>query len=161
MKILIISDTHTDSTAKLPAEVMKAAGECDAVIHAGDIVSFRLINELMSVCSLVYPVKGNMDPYFNDERLPETRLLTFEGVRIGVAHGTGNPAGIENRLLYTFPEADIIVFGHTHKPFWGKIGDVYFLNPGSPTNKRTEPFHTYAVLTIENGTFDAEIRRII
>jgi len=160
MKILIISDTHTDSIAKLPQAVIEEAKQCDAVIHAGDIVSMQLINELMSACPLVYPVKGNMDPYFNDERLPEKRFLEFEDVKIGIAHGTGSPAGIENRLLYTFPDADIIVFGHTHRPFWGEIGGVWFLNPGSPTNKRLEPFHTYAVLNIDNGTFSAEIKRI-
>lgn len=160
MRILVISDTHTDSIEKLPSALVEEAKLCGAIIHAGDIVSFKLINELMELCPLIYPVKGNMDPYFNDERLPEKRLLEFDGVKIGVAHGTGNPVGIENRLLYTFQDADIIVFGHTHKPFWGQIGGIWFLNPGSPTNKRTEPFHTFAVLNIDNGTFSAEIIRI-
>jgi putative phosphoesterase len=160
MKLLIISDTHTDSITKLPVIITDEARRCDGIIHAGDIVSYRLIHDLAHINPNIYAVKGNMDPALGDDFLPVTRTLELEGVKIGITHGAGSPFGIENRLLYTFQDVDIIIYGHTHKPFWGMIGGVHFLNPGSPTNKRTEPHHTYAILTLENGKFDAEIKRV-
>lgn len=162
MKLLIISDTHTDSITKLPMSVRDTAGKVDGIIHAGDVVGFKVIHDLLHINPNVYAVKGNMDPALGPEYLPKKRVLEFEGVRIGVSHGEGSSHGIENRLLYSFAEdnVDIIIYGHTHSPFWGMIGDVHFLNPGSPTNKRQEPHHTYAILTIEDGKFDAEIVQV-
>ncbi len=91
-------------------------------------------------------------------------MLELKGFRIGVAHGEGSPFGIENRLLYMFENdnVDLIIFGHTHVPFWGgEISGIRFLNPGSPpTDKREQPHHTYAILTIEEGRMDAEIMRV-
>jgi putative phosphoesterase len=162
MKILIISDTHTDSITKLPQVIRDEAVKCDAVIHAGDVVGFKVIHDIAHINPNVYAVKGNMDPALGTEYLPVRRVMEFEGVRIGISHGDGSPYGIENRLLYSFADdnVDLIIFGHTHKPSWCVIDGIHFLNPGSPTNKRTEPHHTYAILTVEDGKFDAEIKRI-
>lgn len=160
MKLLIISDTHTDSIVKLPQIIRDEAKNSDGIIHAGDVVSFKLLNELMEINPNVYAVKGNMDPILEDNLLPITREMTLEGVNIGISHGAGNPLGIENRLLYTFPNADLIIFGHTHRPFYGMIGGKFMLNPGSPVNNRVEPYESYAILTLDKGTFNAEIKRI-
>lgn len=160
MKLLIISDTHTDSIAKLPPVICTEAKICDGIIHAGDIVSFKLINELTELNPNLYAVKGNMDPFLENNILPVTRTLTLEGVKIGISHGAGNPYGIENRLLYTFPDADLIIFGHTHRPFYGMVGGKFMLNPGSPVNNRGELYDSYAILTLEKGVFNAEIKRI-
>lgn len=161
MRILIISDTHTDSIAKLPPIIAEEAAASDAVIHAGDVVSLNLLNGLRDINPNIYAVKGNMDPIADENILPLTRTLTLDNVRIGISHGTGSPSGIENRLLYTFPDCDIIIFGHTHRPFNGMVGGVWMLNPGSPTQKRFEKYPTYAVLTTDDGKFFAEIRRIL
>ncbi|PLX67173.1 MAG: metallophosphoesterase [Denitrovibrio sp.] len=162
MKLLIISDTHTDSITKLPMTLRDAADKADGIIHAGDIVGYKVIHDLLKINPNVYAVKGNMDPALGNEYLPRKRVLEMEGVRIGVAHGEGSHHGIENRLLYSFADdnVDIIIYGHTHSPFWGVIDGIHFLNPGSHTNKRDEPRHSYAVLTIEDGKFDAEIIKI-
>jgi len=160
MRILIISDTHTDSIEKLPQSVIHQAKVCDYILHAGDVVGFKLIHDLSHINPNVVGVKGNMDPAIGDEFLPVKRELEFDGVRIGLIHGGGSPYGMENRIMYEFENVDIIVYGHTHKPFWGRVGNVHFLNPGSPTDKRAEPHGTYAILTIEDGKFDAEIHRI-
>ena len=132
------------------------------MIHAGDVVGYKIIHDLLKVNSKVYAVKGNMDPALGDDYLPHKRVITLDGVKIGIAHGEGSPYGLENRLLYMFEndKVDIIIYGHTHVPFWGMIGGVHLLNPGSPTDKRSQPFFTYAILTIENGGFFAEIKRI-
>ncbi|QAR32132.1 metallophosphoesterase [Geovibrio thiophilus] len=160
MRVLIISDTHSDSIEKLPASVLAEAKAADAVLHAGDIIGLTLISELRGINPSTYAVRGNMDSMVTEELLPSKRMLQFDGVAIGLIHGEGSPFGLENRLLYEFDGADIIVYGHTHKPFWGKIGDVYFLNPGSPTANRYQPQGTYALLFIEHGRFRAEIKQI-
>jgi putative phosphoesterase len=162
MNLLIISDTHTDSITKLPTAIRDEAAKADGIIHAGDVVGFKVIHDLMHINPNVYAVKGNMDPALGDDYLPKKRVLKLGGITIGIAHGDGSPHGLENRLMYSFADdkVDLIIYGHTHTPFWGVIGDVHFLNPGSPTNKRHEPHHTYAILTIEEGRFDAEIKRI-
>lgn len=160
MRVLIISDTHTDSIEKLPPQILREAKTADAVLHAGDIVGMKLISEFRKINSSTYAVKGNMDYMVPDDILPQKRVLTFDGITIGLSHGEGSPFGLENRLLYEFDGADIIVYGHTHKPFWGKFGDIYFLNPGSPTANRYQTNGTYALLFIENGRFRAEIKQI-
>lgn len=159
MKLLIISDTHTDSIAKLPSVIRDEAKNCDGVIHAGDVVSLRLLNELSELNGSIHAVKGNMD-FTMENHLPLTKEIEMEGVRIGICHGAGNPFGIENRLLYTFPDADIIIFGHTHRPFYGMVGGKFMLNPGSPVQNRGESHNSYAILTLDKGVFHAEIKRI-
>ncbi|MBZ4643389.1 MAG: uncharacterized protein PWQ25_1232 [Deferribacteres bacterium] len=155
MKLVVISDTHTDKIEKLPSMLIEDIKNSDAVIHAGDIVGYPLILQLMQLNPIIYPVKGNTDPFIPE--LPKKRLLTFQNVAIGVVHGDGSPFGLENRLLYEFDKADIIIYGHTHKPFWGKFGEQHLLNPGSPTNNRWTDKNSYAILSIENDTFDAKI----
>ena len=160
MRILIISDTHIDSIEKLPPVILREAEAADAVLHAGDIVGMQLISQLQRINTQTYAVKGNMDAMVSSDVLPEKRVLNFDGVTIGLSHGEGSPFGLENRLLYEFDGADIIIYGHTHKPFSGKVGNVHFLNPGSPTANRFQPNGTYALLFIENGRFRAEIKQI-
>ncbi|MCB4205346.1 metallophosphatase family protein [Deferribacterales bacterium Es71-Z0220] len=156
MKITVISDTHTDSIKNIPKKLLDDIALSDAVIHAGDIVGYTLIKELTLINPLIYPVKGNTDPYLPD-LLPKKRELNFNGTTVGVIHGDGSPFGLENRLLYEFENTDLIIYGHTHKPFYGKFRKQYLLNPGSPTNNRWTDKNSYAILTIENKAFSAEI----
>lgn len=156
MRITVISDTHTYSINTLHQRLIDDIKLSDAVIHAGDIVGENLIREISLINSAVYPVKGNTDPYLPD-LLPKKRLLNFNGTTIGVIHGDGSPFGLENRLLYEFESANLIIYGHTHNPFFGKFGGQYLLNPGSPTNNRWTDKNSYAILTIENNGFSAEI----
>lgn len=160
MRVLIISDTHTGSIEKLPQSVLKEASIADFILHAGDIVGLDLIEELEKINPNVLAVRGNMDYFVPEDELPLKRVIELGGIKIGLSHGAGSHCGIENRLMYEFDDVDIIVYGHTHKPFWGKIGDVYFLNPGSPTSNRFQPNGTFALLFIENGRYRAEIKSV-
>lgn len=160
MRILIISDTHTDSIKKLPKIILEEAKNSDCVIHAGDIVGLGLIKELERINPIVYAVKGNMDPFYPGRELPAKRILEFDGIRLGIIHGSGSPDGLENRISYEFNDVDIIVYGHSHRPLWAKVDKLWFLNPGSATNNRYDPQNSYAILIIENGKFDAKIYRI-
>lgn len=160
MKLLIISDTHIDSIENLPAKVLSAANEVDGIIHAGDVVGLKLIQQLKAVNPNVYAVKGNMDTHTSAYALPATLQLEFEGVKVGVMHGDGSPYTLEARLFYTFPEVDIIIHGHTHIPFWGEVDGQYILNPGSPLSNRGVGYHSYAILEIVDTQFYAEIHKV-
>lgn len=156
MKILIISDTHTDSIEKLPNWIIHQIKSADALIHCGDITGVTLLKQLSELNSVFYPVKGNLDPYMPGI-LPEKRSLIFEGVKVGVTHGSGSPFGLEMRLFYTFHEEDIIVYGHTHSPFAGEIDGKFFVNPGSLLQNRYIQQNSYAVLTVKDKKYSAEI----
>ncbi|MGA1846145.1 metallophosphoesterase family protein [Deferribacter abyssi] len=160
MKIVVISDTHTDDIDKLPSALITEFNDADAILHAGDIVGYKLIHQIEHINPNVYAVKGNMDPFFDEKLLPKKRILKFDEVRVGLIHGYGASFGLENRLLYEYDDVDIIVYGHAHKPFWGVLGDVHFLNPGSPTNNRYTPFNSYALLFIKGRNFNAKIIQI-
>ena len=156
MEILIISDTHTDTIEKVPDAIISKIKSADALIHCGDITGINILRELSLLNPRFYPVRGNMDPYM-PQLLPEKRNLFFEGLKIGVIHGSGSPFGLEMRLFYIFHDEDIIIYGHTHSPFAGEIGGKFFLNPGSLSENRYTNQNSYAVLTVENRKYDAKI----
>jgi putative phosphoesterase len=85
--------------------------------------------------------------------LPETASIELAGVRIGLIHDSGPTAGREGRLARRFPGADVVVFGHSHAPLdaLGLEGQRLF-NPGSPTERRAQPTHTFGLLELDAGT---------
>jgi putative phosphoesterase len=96
----------------------------------------------------VEAVYGNMDDASLRESLPRERLVEVEGVRIGLVHVPGPAAGRETRLAARFPDCAAVVYGHTHVPQVERLGDVWILNPGSPTERRRAPVHSMLVLEV-------------
>jgi predicted phosphodiesterase len=86
------------------------------------------------------------------ERLPEFATMTVEGLRFGVVHETGSAQGRERRCAQRFPDLDVLVFGHSHIP-WDTTaqGGLRLLNPGSPTDRRREPYCTYMTAEVGEG----------
>ncbi|MBA2375597.1 MAG: metallophosphoesterase family protein [Rubrobacter sp.] len=153
--IVVIADTHIPRRAKaLPETLLPHLGRADLVIHAGDLMDASLLDELESHAPTL-AVRGNLDP--PDERLPEVREFEFGGVRIAVIHDSGPKRGRRNRMKLRFPEARVVVFGHSHIPLLEDDGELLLLNPGSPTDKRREPEYTFAVLRVKGGEASAEI----
>jgi predicted phosphodiesterase len=91
------------------------------------------------------------------ERLPATDVVEAGGVRIGLTHDPGPAAGREARLASRFPGCAAVVYGHTHLPQVDREGDVWILNPGSPTERRRAPSHTMLVLEIGAGRIEPEL----
>jgi predicted phosphodiesterase len=79
-------------------------------------------------------------------RLPERRVVETEGLRVGVVHDAGGAAGRRERLANWFPDCDLAAYGHTHLPEIARHGDLWVVNPGSPTERRRAPGHTMAVV---------------
>jgi uncharacterized protein len=133
--------------------------EADLVLHAGDIVSAGALEELASLGPLE-AVVGNMDQPALQTTLPERRIVEVEGARIGLLHDAGPRTGREQRLRAAFPGCDVIVYGHTHVPQLERHGDVWIVNPGSPTERRSSPAHSMAVLRVSNGAVEPRLVRL-
>ena len=152
-RLLIIADTHVPKRARdLPSEVWREVESADVVLHAGDWVDVGLLDELEARADRLVGVWGNNDHGALRERLPEVARVDIEGVRFGVVHETGPAKGREVRCGAQFPELDVLVFGHSHIP-WDAVAPtgLRLLNPGSPTDRRRQPFCTYLTATAEDA----------
>lgn len=153
VRLVVIADTHLPTRAKaLPGPVLRAVSEADGVVHAGDWVDEATLDLLLAATPLLIGVAGNNDGAALHARLPEIARATIEGVRLAVVHETGAATGRERRMDAAFPDTDVLVFGHSHIP-WDTTtpGGLRLLNPGSPTDRRRQPRHTYGVLTLASG----------
>ncbi|KIF69051.1 phosphodiesterase [Streptomyces sp. AcH 505] len=153
MRLLIMSDTHLPKRAKrLPAELLDAIPRADVVMHAGDWVDTDTLDLLEERSARLVGVYGNNDGAELRARLPEVASVTLGGLRFGVVHETGPAQGRERRCAERFPDLDVLVFGHSHIPWdsYADDGRLRLLNPGSPTDRRRQPYRTY--LTAEVAT---------
>jgi putative phosphoesterase len=162
MRLLLISDTHVPARAReLPPQVWDEVDLADVVVHAGDWVDVRLLDELEERAHRVVGVFGNNDGPALRARLPEVARETLGGVRCAVVHETGGKQGRERRARARFPDTDLLVFGHSHIPWDTTYDGLRLLNPGSPTDRRREPFGTYLTLTVHEGEVaDVELHRL-
>ncbi len=103
----------------------------------------------------VRAVRGNLDPL--EAGLPETLEFEFGGAPVAMIHDSGPKKGRRNRLRRRFPEARVVVFGHSHIPWLEDEDGLLLLNPGSPTDRRRQPDYTLALLGVEGGDVRAEI----
>jgi putative phosphoesterase len=134
----------------LPEDVYRLLDQADAVLHAGDVLDDSLLTTLRSIAP-TYAVLGNNDLALQG-KLPGIRELQLGGVRLAMIHDSGARAGRAARLHRKFPDAAVVVFGHSHMPCneFGVEGQLLF-NPGSPTERRSQPRHTAGLLDLEDG----------
>src|SRR5262245_12924863 len=150
MHLLLISDTHLPGRAKrLPEPVWDAVDSADVVIHAGDWVSVGLLDELEARAARLIGCYGNNDGPELRARLPQVARVSRDGLSVAVVHQTGPAKGREERCEKAYPGVDLLVFGHSHIP-WDTTspGGLRLLNPGSPTDRRSQPYCTYQTATI-------------
>ncbi|MFJ8913281.1 metallophosphoesterase family protein [Amycolatopsis sp. NPDC102389] len=153
MRLLLIADTHLPLRAKaLPDEVWREVEAADVVVHAGDWVEAALLDELEARSERLIGVYGNNDGADLRARLPEIARADLGCVRLAVIHETGGKQGRERRCDEQFPDTDVLVFGHSHIP-WDTVTPrgLRLLNPGSPTDRRRQPFCTYQTAEIRDG----------
>ena len=152
-RLLLLADTHVPTRAKdLPHSVWRAVGTADVVIHAGDWISSPLLDALRRHTRRLIGVWGNNDGTELRRRLPEVAYATIDGVRMAVVHETGAATGREQRCQAAYPDADVLVFGHSHIP-WDTTarGGLRLLNPGSPTDRRRQPTCTMMTAIADAG----------
>jgi putative phosphoesterase len=150
MKFAVLADTHIPKRAKtLPPKAWEIVRSCDAIIHAGDVLTREFLLELKRIAP-VYAVRGNND--LELEELPETIELIENDVRIAVIHDSGAKSGREKRMRKRFPDADVVVFGHSHIPWNETVDGLLLFNPGSPTDRRMQPVCTIGILDVIRGS---------
>lgn len=152
-RLLFLADTHVPRRARaLPDAVWDAVARADVVFHAGDWVCEDLLDELQVRAAQLVGVYGNNDGAALRARLPEVARVELEGIRFAMVHETGPARGREARADGQFPDADVLVFGHSHIP-WDTTspGGLRLLNPGSPTDRRRQPFCTYLTAVADAG----------
>lgn len=157
MRLLIISDTHLPSRARdLPSQVWNEVEESDVVIHAGDWVTPRLLDQLEERAPRLVGVYGNNDGAELRRRLPEVAHVELAGLHVAVVHETGPKAGREIRADRAYPDTEVLIFGHSHIP-WDTTtpAGLRLLNPGSPTDRRRQPSCTYLTATVADGQLAA------
>lgn len=158
MKIGVISDTHLSAVANtFPQQLIKELKKVDLIIHAGDHCEERYLNKLKSINEL-RTVAGNSDSYNLKQKLKEKLTFEIAGKKISIIHGHQfRGRNILQGLNYTFVDSDIIIFGHTHRPFNERLSDKLFFNPGSPTDKRLEKNYSFGIIEIKED-IKAEIK---
>ncbi|MCV7253680.1 metallophosphoesterase [Mycobacterium hackensackense] len=163
MRLLLIADTHVPKRARdLPTAVWDEVDAADVVIHAGDWISPALLDQLEARSRRLLACWGNNDGEELRTRLPERADVTLEGLRFTVVHETGAAAGRDERMARQYPDTDVLVFGHSHIP-WDATAStgLRLLNPGSPTDRRRQPFCTYMTATAANRALkDVTLHRL-
>jgi putative phosphoesterase len=156
VELLLMSDTHVPARARsLPAELLDLVPRVDVVIHAGDWIDTPTLDLLEERAQRLVGVYGNNDGPPLRARLPEVAYTDLGGVRFAVVHETGPAQGRERRCAERYPDVDVLVFGHSHIPWDSVAGDrLRLLNPGSPTDRRRQPFCTYMTARAVDGRLD-------
>lgn len=151
-RVLALADTHVrpGSSRRLPKDVYRELPRADVILHAGDVVTADLLQELGGFAP-VHAVLGN-----NDHELvgilPEVLELELDGVHLAMIHDSGAAKARAGRLHRRFPSADVVLFGHSHQPLLSPGIDGQLLcNPGSPTWRRTAATATVATLELHDG----------
>lgn len=158
MTIGVLADTHIPFRARrLPEPVFEAFRGVDLILHAGDLNVLAVLGELRGIAE-VRAVVGNTDPWDVAQALPRTVCLEVDGVRIGLAHGhEGKGRSTPERAASWFPEAQVVVFGHSHRPLVTTVGERLLVNPGSPTDRRGAPAYSCALIRVANGQATAQL----
>jgi putative phosphoesterase len=156
--LAVLSDTHLPRGARrLPDECWERMAAADLIFHAGDFVVRDVLDEISALGPPVVAVHGNMDGFDLRGVLPERTVVDAGGVRIGVVHDAGPAAGRLARMRRAFPDADAVVFGHSHIPLHEEEDGFQIFNPGSPTERRRQPRHTMGVGRVEGGRVQFEL----
>ena len=147
MRLGVISDTH----GQLRPEVFDAFAAVDHILHGGDVGSWHIMIELEALAP-VTAVFGNTDGPELRHRLPQVATVELDGFEVVVTHGDQLGAPTPANLHEAFPAAEIIVYGHTHKPLLELVDrTVTVVNPGSAGPRRFNLPVSVAILELEPG----------
>lgn len=151
--IAVLADTHMPKGGRrLPARAVELLRGAEATLHAGDFYAASILKEIDAICpGPVHAVHGNVDEGELRRLLPETVEVEFDGARIAILHDAGPAKGRVGRMRARFPQADAVVFGHSHLPLHEEEDGFQIFNPGSPTERRRAPRHSMGLLNVEAG----------
>ena len=158
MEIAVISDTHLPrGRRRLPDMCVERLQAADLILHAGDLMALSVLRELESYGPVV-AVHGNVEDAEVRAGLPATAAVDAAGATIALVHDAGPARGRLHRMRRRFPDADAVVFGHSHIPLHEQAPDGFqIFNPGSPTERRRAPRHTMGIARAQAGRVTFEL----
>ena len=153
MRIAVLSDTHAPRFWKrCPRAVAERLHGVDLILHAGDVCRAFVLDELAAFAPVRVVLGNNDTADVVAWGARETLQLDLDGLRVGMIHDAGPADGRPRRMRRRFPEAGLVVFGHSHIPLDRAGEGLRIFNPGSPTDRRRQPSGTMGLLRIEDGT---------
>ena len=152
MRIAIVADTHLPRGSRvIPPACVECIRASDLALHAGDLSTAAVLEELRALGPPVAAVHGNIDSADVRRLLPERQVVDAAGVRIGLVQDAGPARGRLARMRMAFPDCDAVVFGHSHIPLHEEDAGFQIFNPGSPTDRRRQPRHSMGIGHVEAG----------
>jgi putative phosphoesterase len=151
-RVVVLSDTHAPRFWKrVPTGVAPHLENADLILHAGDVCTASVLDELTGFAPVLAVLGNNDGPEVAAWGAPPILETEVDGLSLAMLHDSGPKQGRGFRLRRTFPQADLVVFGHSHIP-WHEVTDGQrAFNPGSPTDKRRQPHGTIGEFTIDAG----------
>jgi putative phosphoesterase len=158
----VLSDTHAPHHWRgCPPAVAAVLEHCELILHAGDVCTAEVLEELAQWAP-VHAVLGNNDGAdVQAWGAPETLQLPVAGLEVAMIHDSGQAAGRAGRLRALFPDAGLVIFGHSHIPWDETVAGQRAFNPGSPTDRRRQPHGTMGLLDVRDGDIvDCQLVRV-
>lgn len=147
MRIGIISDTH----GQLRPEVFDVFSQVDHILHCGDVGKAAVLIDLEALAP-VTGVFGNTDGSSLRWKLPKVAQLQLDGFEIVVTHGDQFGSPTPAALVVAFPDAEIIVYGHTHRPLLELVNrTITVMNPGAAGPARFDLKPSVGIMELEPG----------
>jgi putative phosphoesterase len=149
MRVALTGDTHMPKGARrLPDRCRELLAGSDLIVHVGDFSTRGFLDELRELGPPLEGVHGNVDDGWIRSSLPERAVLELEGIRLGLIHDAGPRQGRVGRMRRKFPDADAVIFGHSHLPLHEREAGFQIFNPGSPTERRRAPHRTMGIAEV-------------
>ena len=135
----------------LPVACVDRLRASDLILHAGDVVTTGVLDELAAIGPPLVAVHGNADEPALRALLPAERLVDIGGISVAIVHDGGPATGRLSRLRRRFPQAGAVIFGHSHIPLHEATDGFQIFNPGSPTERRRAPERTMGIACVGDG----------
>src|SRR4051812_42111536 len=140
-----------------PEACLERIEAADLLLHAGDVATPEVLDEIEAIGPPVRAVYGNVDTAELRARLPEALTVDAAGATIAMVHDAGPARRRLDRMRARFPDADAVVFGHSHIPLHEERDGFQIFNPGSPTERRRQPRHTMGVARAHDGRLSFDL----
>ena len=152
MRVAVLSDTHAPRFWKsCPDEVAHHLRDVDLILHAGDVCTVSVLDELAEYAPVRVVLGNNDGADIAAWPAPPTLEFDLDGLTVAMIHDSGAATGREARMRRMFPRARLVIFGHSHIPWDVDEGGQRCFNPGSPTDRRRQSQGTIGLLQVADG----------
>ncbi len=152
VRVVALADTHAPRRwTSCPPAVAEQLRRADVILHAGDVCTAAVLDELSAYAPVLAVIGNNDGPDVAAWGAAPTLQAELDGLRVAMIHDSGPAPGRPRRLRRRFPDAGLVVFGHSHMPLDLAEAGIRIFNPGSPSDRRRQPRGTVGVLRIEAG----------